>query len=266
MTGSVCSLLRTPSYVLLLTYCYLAAGKEHVFVCSGCYLPENLIGCETCCRSYHPRCLPTTAAPMPQESFHCPSCKAKGWDRVPPSLPAPTSSPRPSRDTTPVASSGITTPSYGDTSSSGRASPWAGMTSISGISAAYGFVPEDTDAFEHDHLSINLSPITEMYPHILALLAQPGMQDVTRQPDLIRQLHLMMQEVQSHRSLLQKTTVLREEYSRVQTENLQLRTYLNSRLPSREPSFSTPSSFSSIPRPAPDTSGRSWDSIVLDLI
>ncbi|OKO90329.1 hypothetical protein PENSUB_13462 [Penicillium subrubescens] len=128
------------------------------------------------------------------------------------------------------------------------------------------FRPEGTDAFEHDHSSTNLSPIADMYPHILGLLAQPDRQDMSGNPDFIYQLHSMMQEVQSHRSLLQKAAVLREEFSRVQTENIQIRTYLNSRLPSREPTFLTPSTFSPIPRPSPDTSGRSWDSIVLDLI
>lgn len=128
------------------------------------------------------------------------------------------------------------------------------------------FAQEGTDAFEHDHLSTNLPPITEMYSHVMALLARPGGQDMIGHPEFIHQLDLMMKEVQSHRSLLQKTAVLREEFARVQTENIQIRTYLNSRLPSREPTFSTPSIFSPIPRPAPDTSGKSWDSIVLDLI
>lgn len=223
------------------------------------------MGCETCCRSYHAQCLPTTAPPMPLASFHCPSCKAKGWDRAPPSLPA-TSSSSTSRDPTPTAPSSFVLPSYRGASGSARASPWPGMSNIPGISSAMDFVPEGTDAFEHDHSSSNLSPITDMYPHILALLAQPDGQDVTRHPEFIYQLHCMMQEVQSHRSLLQKAAVLREEFSRVQTENIQIRTYLNSRLPSREPTFSTLSTFSPIPRPSPDTSGRSWDSIVLDLI
>jgi hypothetical protein len=224
------------------------------------------MGCETCCRSYHAQCLPTTAPTMPLESFHCPSCKAKGWDRAPPSLPAPPSSSRTSRDATPIASSGFISPSYGSVSGSGRASPWASTNNIPGISSAMDFVPEGADAFEHDHLFTNLSPITDIYPHVLALLAQPDLQDVTRHPEFIHQLHSMMQEVRSHRSLLQKTAVLREEFSRVQTENIRIRTYLNSRLPSREPAFSTPSTFSPIPRPSPDTSGKSWDSIVLDLI
>lgn len=244
----------------------LAAGKEHVFVCSGCYLPENLIGCETCCRSYHAQCLPSTAAPIPLDSFHCPSCKAKGWDRAPPSLPVPPSSSNTSRDATPIAPSGFISPSYGSATGSSRASPWTGMNNMPGITSAFKYVPEGADAFEHDHLSTNLSPITDMYPHILALLAQPDTQDVTRRPEFIHQLHLMIQEVQSHRSLLQKAAVLREEFSRVQTENIRIRTYLNSRLPSREPTFSTPSTFSPLPRPTPDTSGKSWDSIVLDLI
>lgn len=223
------------------------------------------MGCETCCRSYHAQCLPTTASPMLLENFHCPSCKAKGWDRAPPSLPA-TSSSSTSRNPTPTAPSGFISPSYRGVPGSARASPWPGTNEISGMSSAIGLVPEGGDAFEHDHSSANLSPITDMYPHILALLTQPDRQDMTSHPDFIYQLHCMMQEVQSHRSLLQKAAVLREEFSRVQTENIQIRTYLNSRLPSREPTFSTPSTFSPIPRPSPDTSGRSWDSIVLDLI
>lgn len=203
---------------------------------------------------------------MPLESFHCPSCKAKGWDRAPPSLPATTSSSSTSRDPTPTAPSGFISPSYRAASGSVQASPWPGTNNIPEVSSTMDFVPEGSDAFEYDHSSTNISPITDMYPHILALLAQPDRQDMTGHPEFIHQLHCMMQEVQSHRSLLQKAAVLREEFSRVQTENIQIRTYLNSRLPSREPAFSTPSTFSPIPRPSPDTSGRSWDSIVLDLI
>lgn len=128
------------------------------------------------------------------------------------------------------------------------------------------FLPERTDAFEHDHLSTNLPPITEMYSHILSFLARPGAQDMNGHPEFIRQLGLVMKEVQSHRSLLQKTAVFRDEFARVQTENVQTRTYLNSRLPLREPTFSPPPTFAPMPRPATDTSGRSWDSIALDLI
>ncbi|CEO59726.1 hypothetical protein PMG11_04391 [Penicillium brasilianum] len=245
---------------------WITAGKEHVFVCSGCYLPENLIGCETCCRSYHAQCLPDTASPMPLDGFHCPSCKSKGWDRAPPSLPALPSSLNTSRDATPTAASGFIPPSYGSASSSSRASPWTGTSNMPVITSALDLVPESADAFEHNHLTANISPITDMYPHILAFLAQPDAQDVTRRPEFFHQIHSMMQELQSHRSMLQKAAVLREEFSRVQTENIQIRTYLNSRLPSREPTFSTPSTFSPVPRPTPDTSGRSWDSIVLDLI
>lgn len=128
------------------------------------------------------------------------------------------------------------------------------------------FLPERTDAFEHDHQSTDLPPITEMYSHILAFLARPGAHDMNGHPEFIHQLGLMMKEVQSHRSLLQKTAVFREEFARVQAENVQIRTYLNSRLHSRGPAFSTPATFTPIPRPATDMSGRCWDSIALDLI
>lgn len=87
-----------------------------------------------------------------------------------------------------------------------------------------------------------------------------------RQSEFMHQLGLMMKEVESHRSLLGKMAILREEFDRIQTENVQIRTYLDSRLPSMEPRLASPPAFSLIPRPSADTTGKSWDSIILNLI
>ncbi|KAJ5083037.1 hypothetical protein N7532_012080 [Penicillium argentinense] len=123
------------------------------------------------------------------------------------------------------------------------------------------------DDYERDHLE-SLFPVSEMYTHVQEFLSQP---DHTRDaysshPEFLYQLGLMLEEIESHRSLRRKAATLREEFSRVQNENVQLRTYLNSRLPAREPVVSSPSTFSPIPRPSADVSGKTWDSIVLDLI
>jgi len=113
-----------------------------------------------------------------------------------------------------------------------------------------------------------LPPISEMYPHLLEYLALPG--DGTDQPaqgaQFKHQLNLMMQEIESHRALLREKANLEEEYCRTQSENAQMKAYLDSRL-SREPTVASPSTFShSIPRPPVQRSEKSWDSIALDLI
>ena len=88
-------------YVELALIPLIYAGKPHNFVCSECRLPENLIGCGTCCRAYHPQCL--SAAKTASNLFHCPSCKENAWDRVSPSLQV-SSAPTNSRGATPGSS------------------------------------------------------------------------------------------------------------------------------------------------------------------
>jgi hypothetical protein len=122
------------------------------------------------------------------------------------------------------------------------------------------------DKFETDDLH-DLPPIFEMYSQVLAHLYQPDANRISsvHQPEFLNQLNLMVREVESHRSLLEKMVTLREEFSRVQTENLHLRAYLNSRLPTAG-SFARSSNFSEFSRPSADTIGKTWDSIAMDLI
>ncbi|KAJ5884698.1 hypothetical protein N7495_009208 [Penicillium taxi] len=121
-----------------------------------------------------------------------------------------------------------------------------------------------TGAFEHGSSSQDLPPVPNMYPHVLAYLSQTdaATTQLTHQPEFRHQLDTMLKEVEAHRH---KMATFLEEFSRVQTENMHLRTYLNSQLPSRLID-SGPSNFSALQAPSSDTTGKSWDSIVLDLI
>lgn len=228
------------------------AGKPHHFVCSECHLPEKLLGCGTCCRSYHAACLPNGSCEEQPAIFHCPSCRDKAWDRVPPRIPT-SAAPSGSQNATPAGSTPVST----------HSSPqMARRNTPSGPSSAS--IHGQEDDYERAHPPENLPSVSEMYPHVQAYLAQAhGLGD---HPEFLRQISLMLHEVESHRVLLRKNALLREEFSRVQTENSQLRTYLHAQLPIREPAVSGPSTFSPIPRPSADTSGKSWDRIVLDLI
>jgi cell shape-determining protein MreC len=105
-----------------------------------------------------------------------------------------------------------------------------------------------------------------MYPQLVEYLAHSdnGTDLPAQQGQFKHQLNLMMREIESHRALLSEKTNLEEEYFRTQSENAQLKAYLDSRL-SREPTMATPSTFShSISRPSAQRSEKSWDSIALE--
>lgn len=65
-----------------------------------CHLPENLVGCETCCRSYRAQCLLSAVNPRVFDNFHSSSCRENGWDRAPPRSPVSSSASNSSRDAT----------------------------------------------------------------------------------------------------------------------------------------------------------------------
>ncbi|KAJ5679916.1 Zinc finger PHD-finger [Penicillium macrosclerotiorum] len=254
---------------------WVEGGKPHHFVCSECRLPEKLIGCTTCCRSYHASCLSLPGNQM-AGYFYCSACKEQAWDRVPPSPPPPLLSQPLTPDTrgaprenTPDSSESLfskTNHRAGDGHPpTSQSPPMVSRRPMSGIPSM------QTDAYEHGPLLQQPAPISDLYPHLLAYLSDsrpPRSSSAASavQPEFFYQLDLMMREVQAYRALLDKTATLREEFARVQTENIQLRTYLNARLPLQEPTFSGASTCVSTPRPLPETSGRSWDSIVLDIM
>lgn len=232
------------------------AGKPHNFVCSKCRLPEYLIGCGTCCRAYHVQCLSADAVPG---FFHCSSCKEKAWDQEPPSLSAMSDS----QDETPGSSFQRTEPPSRQDGSN-QETPLAEYDTP-GFDAPNLPSGRD-DKFDTDDLH-NLPPIFEMYSQILAHLYQPDANPTSsvHQPEFLNQLNLMVREVESHRSLLEKMATFREDFSRLQTENLHLREYLNSRLPIAG-TVARSSNFSEFPRPSADTIGKTWDRIAMDLI
>lgn len=134
-----------------------------------------------------------------------------------------------------------------------------------------GFVPSNLPSAKREGYDTeypdNLPPVFEMYSQVLAHLYQPDAKRISsvHQLEFLNQLNLMLREVESHRSLLAKMANLREELSRIQADNMHLRAYLNSPMPS-EGNFARSSNYSGFPRPLADTTGKSWDSIALDLI
>ncbi|KAJ5174220.1 uncharacterized protein N7482_000097 [Penicillium canariense] len=85
----------------------------------------------------------------------------------------------------------------------------------------------------------------------------PDTQNFNHNPEFVRQLDLMIKDVQARQSLLQKIATLREQFSRVQIEKIQIRTYLNSRIPLWKGTRSSTPKISPIPRSTTGTSGQS---------
>ncbi|GAB1197650.1 hypothetical protein APSETT444_006951 [Aspergillus pseudonomiae] len=87
-------------------------------------------------------------------------------------------------------------------------------------------------------------------------------------PELLLKLASMMTELEAQQSLQQEVQELKMENAALRNENANFRAYFTSRLPTNEPiinssSTSTPPIFPKLPS---DTSGKSWDRIVMDLI
>jgi PHD-finger len=60
-------------------------GDPNVNFCFVCTDGEDLLGCHTCKRSYHRLCLsPPPPHDIDHETFHCPTCTARGWHMTPP--------------------------------------------------------------------------------------------------------------------------------------------------------------------------------------
>ncbi|KAF7588323.1 hypothetical protein BBP40_005889 [Aspergillus hancockii] len=86
-------------------------------------------------------------------------------------------------------------------------------------------------------------------------------------PELLLNLASMMMELESQQPLKQEVQNLKAENFALQNENVTLKAYFAARLPTGEPMVNPPSTNTPIlPRPPSDTSGKSWDRIVMDLI
>jgi hypothetical protein len=81
--------------------------------------------------------------------------------------------------------------------------------------------------------------------------------------ELLLKLGSMMTELDFHRQQVQE---LASENSHLRQDNANIRAYLDSNLATGKPAANAMPDRSNIPRPSADTSGKSWDRIVMDLI
>ncbi|KAJ5344453.1 Zinc finger PHD-finger [Penicillium brevicompactum] len=246
---------------------WIDAGRPHNIVCWECRLPDSLIGCQTCCRSYHTACLQDVVRSA--NNFHCPSCRARSWDHAPPQFstlsPAPTSTRSATRSVRPLQTQDLpstTGPTRDDES------PRGSRRKSSGVPKMAHPTLNRLDKTNADSTP-GLSPVTEMYPQLLEHLALPhdGTDQGAQSAQFKNQLSLAMQEIESHRVSMREKASLQQEYLRMQKENMQIKAYLDSGLSREATAVASPSTIShSITRPPVQRSGQSWDSIALDLI
>ncbi|KAJ5169953.1 Zinc finger PHD-finger [Penicillium coprophilum] len=236
---------------------WIDAGKPHNIVCWECRLPDSLIGCQTCCRSYHTACLLDVVRSA--NNFHCPSCRARAWDHTPPQFPVP--SPAPSTGGTtpkgyPDPSSG-NLPIHGDRSTASRRQ--------SSLVPRMMPPPNFNRIHEVDTRGppAELSPVAETYPQLLEYLALPDRETDhhAHSAQFKHQLGMAMKEIESNRASMREKASIQENYSNLQRENA------NSRASSQDSAAPSPSTVSHtvISRPASEQRGKAWDSIVLDL-
>jgi hypothetical protein len=93
----------------------------------------------------------------------------------------------------------------------------------------------------------------------------PTYQDFS--PELLSKLGTMMLELESQQLLLQEIQNLREENASLRRETLKTKNHYPSRMPIDESVLNSPSHLAPrIQTPDPDTAGKSWDRIVMDLL
>ncbi|KAJ5961435.1 Zinc finger PHD-finger [Penicillium viridicatum] len=241
---------------------WIDAGKPHNIVCWECRLPDSLIGCQTCCRSYHTACLLDVVRSA--NSFYCPSCRERAWDRAPPQFPVPS----------PAPSTGGTTPSShsdpaGNIPIRGDRSPTASRRK----SSAPRMMPPTLNRI--DELNSRGTPaevfsVAETYPQLLEYLALPDNEtNHHAQPSQFKhQLGMAIKEIESYRASIRDKVNIREDYSRLQRENAQIKAYLDSKRSPRDSAIPSPSAVSHdiISRPASEQRGKAWDSLALDAL
>ncbi|KAL4908525.1 hypothetical protein BDW74DRAFT_147575 [Aspergillus multicolor] len=189
--------------------------------------------------------MPTTV----RFGFQCPACMAGRWDYAP-SKPGSLTSPEASRIASPSTVSGIVTPA-GKTANTGHLTPIAQL-----LTHGPPFTPDHgvpVDAFDPSILS-------RARDFLRANGDFPESQEYS--VELLIKLGGMMSELDFHR---RRTQELLSENAHLRQDNANIRAYLDSNLVTGKPSAPV-SDLSHIPRPSSDTTGKSWDRIVMDLI
>lgn len=255
------------SVCLLLLTLPLGTGRPHNIVCTACRNPDNLLLCETCCRSYHAACLPAFSAPEPTGNFYCPSCKEKQWDRSPPQF-TPSGSPSDaSRSASPSVRERLASP-LNHAAASDHGSPIANGIAVPVSHKSPVQPTPDVAQNGNNYNQPNVSSVIELYSRAKEFLTGyggfPAHQEYSQ--ELLLRVGWMMKEVEAQQALLREVHDLRVDNERLRNENAQFRTYLDSRLPSEAMLTASSGHHTPIPRSATDTAGKSWDSIVLDFI
>jgi hypothetical protein len=234
------------------------AGKPHNLVCSECRSPDDLMLCETCCRSYHARCLLDAARATTTGNFYCPSCRDKRWDQTPPLINSLAASPDVSRSSTPVPHPAIM---------HSRTGPAAILTTQTSLqSSLVHSSPVDSQQHQNVLSMASTSDIMSRARHFLIQHGKfPTSQDF--HPELLSNLGTIMLELESQQLLLQEIQDLREENASLRRDALKTKHHYPSRMPINDSVLNSPSHLEPrIQTPSPNTAGKSWDRIVMDLI
>ncbi|KAL2817964.1 hypothetical protein BDW59DRAFT_175287 [Aspergillus cavernicola] len=243
---------------------WVASGKPHNFICSQCREPANLILCGTCCRSYHLSCLSPADLPKDPAHFYCPSCKTSNWDHSPPKFEPSTSS-HVSGASTPTGRGGparVIHPSRSLGTSPGSRLGLSQRTSNSMQSTNVASPTTEAAAmFSQPPEAFDPSMLTRAREF---LLAHGGFSDSQEfSVDLLLKLGSMISELEFHRD---QTQELVSENAHLRQDNANIRAYLDSNLSTGRPAANSGGDRSMIPRPSADTTGKSWDRILMDLI
>lgn len=218
--------------------------------------------CQTCCRSYHAECLPTRDHAGLSRGLYCPSCRDKKWDHLPPQF----SSPNNSRGASPSGKDdGKFQSPPGYVMQSQHRSPVTSRPPLSDWQSSFRSSSPSIN-YQNNVNDLDQTLLSDKLARARQFLDEndgsPPHQGYS--PNLLYRLGDLMVQLESQQYLSQEVQKLREENARLQHANQELRLYAGSKPSSRDPTLNF--SMSNIPRPSPDTSGKSWDSIVMDLI
>lgn len=219
--------------------------------------------CETCCRSYHAECLPNRDHAGLSGGLYCPSCRDKKWDHLSPQFASPNNS----RGATPFGrDDGKFHSPPGYVMQSQHGSPVMSRSPLSDWQSSFRSSSPSID-YQNNVNGLDQTLLSGKLARARQFLVEndgsPPHQGYSS--NLLYQLGEVMIQLESQQNLLQEVQKLREENTQLQHANQKLRLNAGSKPSSRDPTLNL--SMSNIPRPSsPDTSGKSWDSIVMDLI
>ncbi|KAI9039843.1 PHD finger protein [Aspergillus affinis] len=240
-------------------------GKPHNLICSQCRNPDDLIPCETCCRSYHAACLQRLEGLFPPRPFYCPSCRQNQWDQsVQFDTPLPSSNV--SRSSTPSVHgpSKVSSPSGYSAFHQHRSiqtvgpGPWE-TPNLSVTS------PQQVQQL-HQTPSIQPELLSQAKEFLMTNGNFPADQEFS--VELLSKLGFIMAAVESQNALQAENRNLREENASLRSDNANMRDYFNAKLPTREPMINTQAweCSTDIPNTTADPGDKAWDRIVSDMI